>query len=125
VTVVALLLGLVFFLGLLRVMRAGEVGSDAIRVARATVATMSAVDLSDREKEAAVRRAAARMFRSFLAIMLIAGVAVAVPAAIVWAGSAAGFYTLDQVAGVATSIPFLLGSTAGAVLLWIALDRLG
>jgi hypothetical protein len=125
VTVLALVLGLVFFVGLLKLLRASEVAGDAVRVARATLATMSAAGLSDGEKEVEVRRAAARMFRSFLAIALIGGVALAVPAAIVWAGSAAGFYTLDEVAEVATSAPFLLGSTAGAVLMWIALERLG
>ena len=124
-TVLALVLGLAFFLVLLRLMRADEVGSDAIRVARATVATMSDVELSDREKEVEVRRAAARMLRSFLAIALIAGVALAAPGAIIWAGSAAGFYTLDQIADVATSGAFLLGSTIGSVLIWIALERLG
>lgn len=123
-TVLALLLGLVFFVGILKLMRAGEVGGDAVRVARATVATMSDAGLSDREKEAEVRRAAARMLNSFLAIALIAGTALAMPAAIVWAGSAAGFYTLDRVVDVATSATFLIGSTIGAVLFWIALERL-
>ena len=124
-TVLALLLSIAVFLGILRLMRAAEVGSDAVRVARATVATMSDAGLSDREKEAETRRAAGRMLRSFLGIALIAGVALAVPGAIVWAGSAAGLYTLDQVADVAVSGPFLIGSTVGALLLWIALERLG
>jgi hypothetical protein len=66
-----------------------------------------------------------RLLRSFVRIASIGAIALAVPAAIVWAGSAAGLYTLDQLAEMATSVPFLLGSTAGAVLLWIALERLG
>jgi hypothetical protein len=125
VTALALLLAVAFFIGILKSMRAAEVGSDAIRVAQATVAAMSNAGLSDHEKEIEVRRAAVRMFRSFLWIMLIAAVALAGPAALLWAGSAAGFYTLGEVAEVATSGPFLLGSTAGAILLWIALERLG
>jgi D-arabinose 1-dehydrogenase-like Zn-dependent alcohol dehydrogenase len=125
VTLLALLLGLAVFIGSLKLMGAAGVGSDAVRVARATVATMSAADLSDDEKEVQVRRAAARMLRTFLSIAFIATVALAAPAALVWAGSAAGFYTLDQVAELATSVPFLLGSTVAAILLWIALERLG
>jgi hypothetical protein len=123
-TVLALLLGLAVFVFSLKLMRAAEVGSDAFRVARATVETMSTVDLSDREKELVVRRAAARMLWTFLSIALITGIGLVGAAALVWAGSAAGFYTFDEVAELATSIPFLLGSTAVAVVLWIALERL-
>jgi hypothetical protein len=119
VSLVALVIGLVAFVALLKVLRAAEVGGAAVREVRAAVATLSAATLSDAEKERAARRAAGTLFRSFLAIAGIGAVALAAPAAIVWAGSTAGLYTLDRVAEVALGWPFLLASSVGAVCLWI------
>jgi hypothetical protein len=123
VTLVALAASVAAFVALLRLLNAAETGGEAVRTARAAVATLSAPGLSDAEKEAASRRAAGRLFRSFLLIAGTAAVALAVPAAIVWAGSAVGLYTLDQAVAVATGWPFLLGSTAVVVLAWILMER--
>jgi hypothetical protein len=125
VSALALTLGVAAFVALLKLMRAADIGGDALRVAHAAVATMSAAELSDDEKEVRVRRAAEQMLRSFLAIALIGIVALAVPVAIVWAGSALGLYTIERVIAVASGWSFLLGSSAAAVLLWVALSRRG
>lgn len=111
------------FVVLLKVMRAAEVGTEAIRVARAAAATMSDRGLSDDEKEAQVRRAARRMFRNFLVITMIGAVALALPAAIIWVGSLLGLYTIAEVTAVATGWRFLLAATVGSVLIWLALER--
>lgn len=115
--------GIAIFVLLLKVLRAAEVGAEAIQVARSAVATMSAADLSDDEKETRVRRAAGRMFRNFLVITLIGVVALALPAFIIWAGSTMGLYTIEEVTAVATGWPFLLAATVGSVLIWMALER--
>jgi hypothetical protein len=120
----ALVAGLVAFVALLKLLRAAEVAGAALATARAALATMRAPELGDDAKELAVRRAAGAMLASFLRIALIALVALAAPALIVWAGSAAGFYSLDRAAEVATGWRFLLASSVGAVLAWAALERL-
>lgn len=119
----ALVVGLAAFVAVLRLMRAADAGGTVLRVARSALATMSAPELTDDEKEARVRRFSGQMFRSFLAITGIAVVALAVPTALIWAGAAAGLYSIDRVVEVATGWPFLLAGSAGAVLLWAALER--
>jgi hypothetical protein len=84
---------------------------------------MRAPDLGDDAKEQAARRAAGVMFASFLRITAIAVAALAAPALIVWAGSAAGLYSLEQATEVATGWRFLIAASLGAVLAWAALER--
>ena len=123
-TVAGLVLGLAAFVAVLKLAGVAEVASDAIRTARAAVAAMSAAGLPEAEKEARVRRASVRLFRSFLVIGGIALAAVAAAAAIVWGGAWAGLYRIEDAVEVATGWPFLVLSSAAAVLAWIALDRL-
>jgi hypothetical protein len=124
VSVAALIAGVLVFVGLLKVLGAAETGAGALRTARGAAATLSDSGLGDDAKEAAARAAAATLFRSFLGLAAIALAAVGIPALLIWAGAAAGLYSLDQAVAVATGWPFLLGSTLLAVVSWIALERL-
>lgn len=123
-TVAALVLGIVAFMAVLKFAGAAEVASDAIRTARSAIATMAAAGLPEAEKEARVRRASGRLFRSFLLIAGIALAALGAAAAVVWAGALAGAYRMDYAVEVGTGWPFLVLSSAAAVVAWVALDRL-
>lgn len=79
---------------------------------------MRAPHLSDDQKEAHVRRAALGLLRSFVRITLIGAVALAVPAAIVWIGSALDLYHLSDAIELATGWPFILGATVVLVAIW-------
>jgi hypothetical protein len=124
VSLLALVAGVLVFVGLLKGFRAAEAGGEALRTARSAVAALSDRSLNDDDKEAAARAAAGRLFRSFLAIAAIGAVALAAPAALVWAGSAGGLYPLESAVELATGWPFLLGASLIAVAAWIALERL-
>jgi hypothetical protein len=123
VSLVALTAGVLVFVALLRALRAADAGAEALRTARGAVADLSAPGLSDVQKEAAARAAAARLFRSFVAIAAIGAIALAAPAALVWAGSAAGLYSLAGALELATGWPFLVGSSLVAVAAWLALEH--
>lgn len=123
-SLVALIAGVLVFVGLLKAFGAADTGASALRTARGAAATLSDAGLDDDAKEAAARRAAAALFRSFLVLAAIAAAALGIPALIVWAGSAAGLYSLDQAVAAATGWPFLVGSTVLAIAAWIALERL-
>ena len=122
-SLLALIAGVLVFVGLLRALRAADAGAEALRTARGAVATLSAAGLSDVQKEAAARAAAARLFRSFVVIAAIGILALAAPAALVWVGSAVGLYPLAGAIELAASWPFLLGSSLVAVAAWLALER--
>lgn len=122
-SLLALVAATAAFVLILRLLRAAEVGGAVLGTARGAVATMRAPDLDDAAKEAAVRRASGRLFKGFLGIAGIGLAALGLPAALVWAGSAAGLYSLDEVAAIATGWPFLVASSIGATLAWIALER--
>lgn len=124
VIVAALIAGVLVFVALLRVFDAAGVGGRAVRTARAAAATLRDRSLTDDEKERAARTAAMGLFRSFVAIAMIGIVALAAPALLLWAGSAAGFYSMDALVATATGWPFLLGSTLVAVVAWFAMERL-
>jgi hypothetical protein len=124
VSVLVLVAGVLVFVGLLKALGAAETGAAALRTARGAAATLSDAGLGDDAKEAAARRAAAALFWSFLVLTGIAVAALGVPALLVWAGSAAGFYPLDHAVAAATGWPFLIGSTLLAVVAWIAMERL-
>lgn len=124
VIVAALIAGILVFVAVLRVLDAAGAGSRAVRTARAAAATLRDRSLTDDEKERAARTAAVGLFRSFLAIALIGAAALAAPAVLIWAGSAAGFYSMDALVAVATGWPFLLGSTLVAVVAWFAMEKL-
>ncbi len=121
---VALIAGVLVFVGLLKALGAAETGAAALRTARGAAATLSDAGLGDDAKEAAARRAAGALFRSFVVLVGIAIAALGAPALLVWAGSAVGLYSLDHAVAAATGWPFLVGSTLLAVAAWIALERL-
>jgi hypothetical protein len=123
VSLAALLAGVLLFVGLLRALHAAEAGAAALRTAQGAVATLSDPRLGDDAKAAAARAAAGRLFLSFLAIAAAGAVALAAPAALVWAGSAAGLYPLQAAVELATGWPFLVGSTLVAVVAWLAMGR--
>ncbi|WP_062762179.1 sulfotransferase [Falsirhodobacter sp. alg1] len=119
----ALALGLIAFVVTLKAMRAEEVGRGILTTARSATATMSAKGLSDDEKERLTREAAVQMFGSFFRILGITIVSLGLSALIIWAGSAMGLYTLKKALTLASSLPFLIGSTVAAVALWIIMSR--
>ncbi len=122
-SVAGLVAGLAAFIGMLRLLNVGQVTHEVIGSAQSAVGIMTNPDLSDDEKEAAVRHASIGLFRQFLQIVSVAIAAFGASAIVVWAGSATNLYTLDEAMRVAASWPFLLISSAGAVIAWIALDR--
>jgi hypothetical protein len=124
VIVAALILAVLAFVAVLRILDAAGASGRALSTVRAATTTLRSSTLSDDEKERAARRAAAGLFRSFVAITLICGAALAASAAVVWAGSAAGLYPLDALVATATDWPFLLASTVVGVAAWVATERL-
>ncbi|WP_085793014.1 sulfotransferase [Roseivivax jejudonensis] len=123
--IAALSLGLIAFVGVLRILRAEAVARRIVTTAQDALQVISTPDLSDIEKERRVRRASLSLFARFLAIAGIGLASFAAAAAIVWGGAAAGLYGLDAAMSAAVGWPFLVGSTLCAVALWLALDRIG
>ena len=123
-SLVALIAGVLVFVALLKALGAAEAGGSALRTARGAAAALADAGLGDDAKAAAARRAAVTLFRSFILLAGIAIAALGFPALLVWGGSAAGLYPLDEAAAAATGLPFLLGSTLVAVAAWIVLERL-
>lgn len=122
-TVAGLVAGLVTFVLLLRLLNARRLAHEVIGAAHGAVGIMTDPDLSDDEKETSVRRASIALFGRFLQIGGVAVASLGASAFVVWAGSAVGLYTLDDAVRVAAGWPFILFSSAGAVAVWIALDR--
>ncbi|MEM7709713.1 MAG: sulfotransferase [Pseudomonadota bacterium] len=120
----ALLLGLVAFIVVLRVGRAKDIASDVIGTTQAALSVMANGDLADDEKEARVRHASLSLLASFFRIAGIAFAALATSAVVVWGGAALGLYALDRAIDIAMGWPFILGSSAAAIALWLLLDRL-
>ncbi len=123
-TTAALLLSLVAFIAVLRVLKAQEVATRILSTAQDSILVIADRDLTDEEKEARIRRSSARMFGSFFAIAGIGIAATGAAALVVWAGAAAGLYTVDEAVALAVSWPFLIGCSVAAVVLWLALDRI-
>ncbi|MEM7489246.1 MAG: sulfotransferase [Pseudomonadota bacterium] len=123
-TVAALLLGLVAFIAVLRVGRAKDIASDVIGTTQTAMSVMADGDLADDEKETRVRHASLSLLASFFKIAAIAVAALVTSGALVWGGSVLGLYALDRAVDIAMGWPFILGSSAAAVALWLLLDRL-
>jgi hypothetical protein len=121
--VVALTAGVLAFVGLLKLLGAAEAGGEVLRTARGAAATLTSTELGDDAKEAAARRAAARLLLGFAALAGIGLAALAASAGIVWIGSAAGLYPLASAIETASGLPFLAGSSLLAVAAWLALER--
>ncbi|WP_339978784.1 sulfotransferase [Gymnodinialimonas mytili] len=81
-------------------------------------------DLAEEEKEERVRGASLKLLTDFFRIAAIGIVALSVPAGLLLGGAALNLYALDHAVNIAVSWPFLIGSTVGAIALWLALDRL-
>ncbi|MEX1233533.1 MAG: sulfotransferase [Roseovarius sp.] len=122
-TVAFLIAGLAAFVAVLRLFNLVVISRDILGTAQGALGAMTNPDLSEDEKEMAVRRASVRLLGRFFLICAVGIAALAAAAAVVWSGSAAGFYDLDEAGRVATGWPFILLSSAGAVAAWIAVDR--
>lgn len=123
-SVAALVLGLFAFIVVLRVLDAQRVASGIIDTTQQAVSVMVSSDIADEDKEAQVRRASIKLLGGFFWITAIGAASLGASAFIVWGGAALGFYTVDHAIAVALGWPFILGSTAAAIALWIGLDRL-
>ena len=122
--VTALIAAVLVFVAVLRILDAAGASGRALAAARSAAVTLRSATLSDDEKERAARRAAAGLFRGFFTLALIGAAALAASAAVVWAGSAAGLYSLDGLVATATGWRFLLASTGIGVAAWMAAERL-
>jgi hypothetical protein len=120
---VALILGLVAFILVLRACRAKDIATDVIGTTQAAISVMANGDLADEEKEARVRHASLSLLANFFKIAGIAVAALAASAALVWGGAALGLYALSRAVEIAVGWPFILGSSAAAIALWLFLDR--
>lgn len=81
----------------------------------AAVAVMRAADTSEEEKERAIKQATLRMWRLFVDILMRSAVALLVPAALVFAGVAAGFYGSGEAVAAAGNPYFLVALTVLAI----------
>ena len=124
-TVAALILGLLAFVGVLRALDAVGVASRVLAVAQGAIVAMTDPDLPDSQKEKAVRRASIRLFGQFLRIAAIGMAAAAAATGVVWTGIALDLYSAARLGEVALGWPFLIGSSVGAIAIWIGLDRHG
>jgi len=114
---VFLLLALLVFMVVLDRLRLVTKVKRCIGEIGAAVAVMRAADIREEDKERAIRRATLRMGGAFLDILARSIAALLAPAAVVWAGIAAGFYGGTE-AFVAASEPFfLIALTVLAVIL--------
>lgn len=123
--IAGLVLGLVAFITVLRLLEAEGAARHIVSTAQQSIQVITDPDLSDLDKERQVRRASLSLFGSFLKIAGIGAASLGATVLVIWAGAALGFYTVDAVLAVAMDWRFLLGSTVGAVALWILLDRVG
>lgn len=121
----ALIAGLVAFILVLRVLAAQRHALQVIRVAQDAIGVITDPDLGDDEKERHVQRASLSLMKSFFVLLAI-GVAACLAAVLfVVGGDWLGLFSAEQAMVIATSWPFILWSSAGAVALWIICGKLG
>ncbi|MBY5934998.1 sulfotransferase [Tateyamaria omphalii] len=123
-SVAALCLGLVAFIAVLRILHAQQVAGGIVETTQHALAVMMNSDIADEDKEAQVQRASIKLLGGFFWITGIGAAAIGASVLIVWGGAVLGYYAVDQAIAVALGWPFLLGSTAAAIALWIGLDKL-
>lgn len=123
-SVAALMLGLLAFICVLRIFNAAQVAGEVIETTQGAIGVMTNTDVSDADKEAQVRRASLKLLGRFFWIAAIGFAAFGVSTLLIWGGSAMGLYALDRTIAIAIGWPFILGSTAVAIAVWIGLDRL-
>src|SRR5690625_3354165 len=120
----ALIAGLIAFIAILRGLKAQRHAFHAVTLTQDAIGSIIDPDLSDEVKEEHVQRASLSLLKS-VAILVSIGVAACVCAAtLVVGGHLAGLFDLDQAVGIATSWPFIVWSSTGAVALWFFLGRL-
>jgi len=103
---------LVRMFGLIR--RCGEV----FDLARASLAVLRNPSLDDEAKESALQSHATRLFSLFFLLTVGAGLALALPAGIIWILDALRVVSLRAVLDCTLSWQFLLGSTLAGVAAW-------
>jgi hypothetical protein len=103
---------LVRMFGLIR--RCGEV----FDLARASLAVLRNPSLDDDAKESALQTHATRLFSLFFLLTAGTGLALALPAGIIWILDALQVVSLRAVLDVTLSWQFLLGSTLAGVAAW-------
>lgn len=123
-SIAALALGLLAFIFVLRIFNAAQVAGDVIETTQGAIGMMANTDVSDAEKETQVRRASIKLLGRFFWIAFIGVAAFTVSTLLIWGGSALGLYALDRTIAIAIGWPFILGSSAVAIAVWIGLDRM-
>jgi hypothetical protein len=103
---------LVRMFGLVR--RCGEV----FDLARASLAVLRNSSLDDAAKESALQSHATRLFSLFFLLTAGAGLALALPAGIIWILDVLQVVSLRAVLDVTLSWQFLLGSTLAGIAAW-------
>jgi hypothetical protein len=119
VILLSLIAGCLSFILVLRLTDVIGVTGTAARTAADAAQVMRAPELTDDEKEMRVRKAAVRLLGSFVSITLIGCAALAAPVLIVWLGSVAGLYALDDAIAIAMGWPFLVGATVVFLVAWV------
>lgn len=112
-----LLLALFVFMVILDRLRLVTKVKRCIAEIGAAVAVMRAVDVREEDKERAIRRATLRMGGAFLDILARSAAALSAPAALIWAGIAAGFYSSAEALAAASEPFFLIALTVLAVVM--------
>lgn len=112
-----LLLALLAFMVVLDRLRLVTKVKHCIAEIGAAVAVMRAADTSEADKERAIRRATLRVGGAFLDILARSIAALLAPAAVVWAGIAAGFYSSAEALAAAGEPFFLIALTVLAVIM--------
>ncbi|MDN3554789.1 sulfotransferase [Halomonas maura] len=123
--VVALVVGLIAFIAVLRGLQVQRHASHAVRTAQDAIGVITDPDLSDDAKEQRVQRASLSLVKSFVILVAISLAACLSAMLIVAGGDLFGLFSLDQAMATATSWSFILWSSVGAVALWIILGKLG
>ncbi|MCF2870441.1 sulfotransferase [Octadecabacter sp. G9-8] len=121
-SVAALMMGLLAFIVVLRVLNAAQVAGEVIETTQDAIGVMANTDVSDADKETQMRRASVKLLGRFFWIAAIGFAAFGASTLLIWGGSALGLYALDRTIAIAIGWPFILGSSAVAVAVWVGLD---
>jgi len=112
------------FVALVRIFGLVRKCNEVLDLARASLAVMRNPSLDDSHKERALQSHATRLFSLFLLLTAGAGLALALPAGMIWILDALEVVSLRAVLEVTLSWQFLLGSTLVGVAAWRMTRRL-
>ncbi len=101
----------VLVIALFKVFKLVEYSKGVISAAGLSLADMTSKEMSDEEKEAALKAHAKRLFSLFFLLTLGAAAAFAIPLALFWAAELMGLISLDAVFEATLSFEFLTAST--------------